>query len=311
MIAGEYTVLGGAPAICMAIDRRARATIRARAGERHSISAPGFHADPIAFDSIREIAASIPLLAAAWDALSVKADERLNITIDTGEFMVNGDKLGIGSSAAATVALVAALSAAFETDSDVLQDAHTVHRNLQGGAGSGADIACSFAGGVIEYRRSESQPRSLSWPADLHYALLWSGRPADTRTQLEKFDAVRKAESAAALQQVATQVAAAWHRNVTTDILAGMQDYVAALRSFDEDHDLGIYAAGHLEVARQATAADIIYKPCGAGGGDLGIALAGDTKSLAGFVSMARTTGFKPVQLAIDAAGVVVEEFER
>ena len=113
MIAGEYVVLDGAPAICMAIDRRARVTIKAGDGDRHRISAPGLHEHEIAVNSIREVAASIPLLAAAWDALAPPENARLSIRIDTREFRLDGIKLGIGSSAAATVALVAAMAAAF------------------------------------------------------------------------------------------------------------------------------------------------------------------------------------------------------
>jgi phosphomevalonate kinase len=308
MIAGEYVVLDGAPAICMAIDRRARVTIKAGDGDRHRISAPGLHEHEIAVNSIREVAASIPLLAAAWDALAPPENARLSIRIDTREFRLDGIKLGIGSSAAATVALVAAMAAAFESSSEVLQEALTVHRDLQAGAGSGADIACSFAGGLIEYHRDDPPSRDLEWPEDLHYALLWSGQSADTRSQIEKFAACGKGESATALHAAAERVAVAWQSQASTNILASMQDYARSLRSFDNEHGLGIFAAGHGEVARQAAAAGVIYKPCGAGAGDLGIAIAGDAEPLGRFVSGARETGFVPLELAIDPDGVLVEE---
>lgn len=308
MIAGEYVVLDGAPAICMAIDRRARVTIKAGDGDRHRISAPGLHEHEIAVNSIREVAASIPLLATAWNTLAPPEIERLSILIDTREFRLDGIKLGIGSSAAATVALVAAMAAAFESSGDVLRDAHTVHRDLQAGAGSGADVACSFAGGLIEYHRNDPLSRDLDWPEDLHYALLWSGRSADTRTQLEKFAACGKRESATALHTAAEGVAVAWQSKASANILASMQDYASSLRSFDDEHGLGIFAAGHGEVARQAAAAGVIYKPCGAGAGDLGIAMAGDADSLGRFVSGVRETGFAPLELAIDPDGVLVED---
>ena len=42
VLSGEYAVLGAAPALSMALNRRATATIRAIEGDCHRVSAPGF-----------------------------------------------------------------------------------------------------------------------------------------------------------------------------------------------------------------------------------------------------------------------------
>ena len=42
IVAGEYAVLDGAPAICMAVDRRAHVNISSGDTEFHSVLAPGF-----------------------------------------------------------------------------------------------------------------------------------------------------------------------------------------------------------------------------------------------------------------------------
>lgn len=76
------------------------------------------------------------------------------ITVDSsGLFTPEGRKLGFGSSAAATVATVAALLAAVDIDpvnerSLTAMLATVAHRDLQGGAGSGYDVATSCFGGV-------------------------------------------------------------------------------------------------------------------------------------------------------------------
>lgn len=307
MLFGEYAVLEGAPAICMAVNRRARVAVRSGAGDRHRVSAPGFLEHAIEFDSINEVKAALPLLAAVWQAFSTPQNGTLSIEIDTRGFAIDGRKLGIGSSAAATVALVAGLAAAFQTSHDVLHEAQVAHRDMQGGLGSGADIACSVTGGVIEYRQDDREVRNLEWPDDMHYALLWSGQPASTRLQLEKVADFRKTASALQLRQMAERVPGAWQNDSTGNILAVMQEYAAALRYFDDDHRLGIYAAGHAHMARQADSTDVLYKPCGAGGGDLGIAIARDAKALASFVASSRKLKFEQVDLEIEPLGIVVE----
>jgi len=310
MVVGEYAVLDGAPAICMAVNRRARVSIKTRAGDRHRVSAPGFRKEALEFDSINEIEHALPLLAAAWRILPTTRDGALSIEIDTSGFAIGSRKLGVGSSAAATVALVAGLAATFQTSNTVLQKAQLVHRDLQAGRGSGADIACSFTGGVIEYRRDDSEVRNLAWPAELHYALLWSGQPASTRRQLEKLAGIGQAVSALELRRVAEHVLDVWHNGTAGNILGAIQEYATALRRFDDDNRLGIYAAGHAEVARQAESTDVVYKPCGAGGGDLGIAIACDDESLAGFVASCRKLKFEPVELKIEPVGLAVERAE-
>ena len=45
VLAGEYAVLWGAPAVCMAVDRRAMATVDHRADGLCHVTTPGFDGD--------------------------------------------------------------------------------------------------------------------------------------------------------------------------------------------------------------------------------------------------------------------------
>jgi phosphomevalonate kinase len=87
----------------------------------------------------------------------------------------------------------------------------------------------------------------------------------------------------------------------------GLSEYIATLRRFDLDHKLGIFDAGHAALADIADSLGVVYKPCGAGGGDLGIAISRDESELAAFVDSARQQNFKLMDLTIDATGVVVD----
>jgi len=311
-IAGEYAVLDGAPAICMAVDRRACVSIAESDQGFHSVVSPGrsaiqgrFQAGPRGLEWLQG-KSDYPLLTAVWEELPARPRRPLSIVLDTREFVdtTSGIKLGVGSSAALTVALAAALALVLGGGQGIDRIARDAHRKLQGGAGSGADISCSLHGGVIAYRMQESMPKTLQWPADMHYALLWSGVSTSTTTKLARLAAVPPGTTRAELAAAAGKVATAWLGGRVSEIIAALHSYAAALRRFDTEHGLGIHDAGHAELAALADACGVLYKPCGAGGGDLGIVIASDEAAVDAFVSGVQDYGFRPVHMAIEANGL-------
>jgi phosphomevalonate kinase len=231
-----------------------------------------------------------------------------DIELDSRSFRAAaGTKLGVGSSAAIAVALAAALDRITNASSDVGDAAAEAHRDLQGGTGSGVDVACSVAGNVIQYRMQGRESQALTWPAGLHYALLWSGRSADTATQLEKLAGTDSKASRAGLAEAADAVAAAWQDSEVSNIVTALRNYTDSLRRFDIDHRLGIFDAGHAELVAAAATSDVIYKPCGAGAGDLGMAVSASKAALAEFVAVAEGRNFEPLDLVIDVNGVESE----
>jgi phosphomevalonate kinase len=312
IIAGEYAVLDGAAAICMAVDRRAHVAIASCDEEHHMVLAPG-HTETVGRFTVRdgriewlEGSKDFSLLAAVWREVAAVPAENLAIILDSNEFVdaATSSKTGIGSSAALTVALTAALDLTVGGKRSVRRLAANAHRNLQGGAGSGADIACSFAGGIIEYHMGDAPERALQWPAGLHYALLWSGVAARTRDKLATLAAAKVYATRAELATAANAVAKAWRGGNARKIVAGLRTYADVLRHFDVDHELGIFDAGHAELADKAESCDVVYKPCGAGGGDLGIVIASDAEAVESFTSTARDSNFKHLHMAIEPAGL-------
>jgi phosphomevalonate kinase len=312
IVAGEYAVLDGAPAICMAVDRRAHVAITSSEGDWHSVLAPGHVQTAGRFTAHdgrvhwQAGAADFDLLTAVWHELAARPVGKLAIVLDSNEFVdtATGIKLGIGSSAALTVALTAALDLAAGGGASVYRVAAGAHRQLQSGAGSGADIACSLSGGVIEFRMGEGPQRALHWPAGLHYALLWSGVSSNTVARLARLAAATAGATRTELATAAGAVATTWHGGQAADISAALRDYAATLRRFDAEHGLGIYAAGHAALADAGESCGVVYKPCGAGGGDLGIAIATDSAALAGFVALAQQQAFRHLPMAIEVRGL-------
>ena len=311
VLSGEYAVLDGAPAVCVAVDRRAEVTIEARDGPCHIVKAPGFSAANGRFAAdaggLRWIAdgKDFFLFETAWNASCPKlAETSLVISLDTRAFREagSGSKLGLGSSAAVTAAIATALQSLGGTGA--AEAAHAAHRLFQGGSGSGVDIACSLAGGIIEYRMENQQSTPLEWPRGLYYSLLWSGVAAATRSKLARFEDQPGSRSRDGLSAASGAIAALWAGGDAPAIVAGLGRYARALKRFDEAHGLGIFDAGHARLAVHAEDAGLVYKPCGAGGCDIGVALAASIADIETFTALAIESGFRYLELQRDDRGV-------
>ena len=312
VLCGEYAVLDGAPAICMAIERRAVARVSWSRGKTNRVTAPGYSETDGVFRASAEGLEwlqgrdKFKLVDAVWRAANVRRDEVCTIDLDTRGFIdeQTGTKFGVGSSAALTVALTLALT---EAD-DLSSVAGRAHAAMQGGVGSGVDIACSIRGGLIEYRMEGAQVKSLQWPETLAYRLLWTGIGASTAARLATLQTAVTEPSRARLVTAAETSAAAWRSGDADNIIGGYYDYIETLRAFSEDHDLGVFDAGHGQLADAAAKVELVYKPCGAGGGDVGILLGTDAAKLDAFVSGENAAAFSLLKCGIDHSGARNEE---
>lgn len=156
ILTGEYAVLDGGPALVVAVDRRVVA--RRQAGPRGSSEFLLAIVDEIT----RRLGEAHPSARAATE-----------IVVDSTAFFSGNQKLGLGSSAAVTVAATAlALAADHEAvpvidREEVLSIASAAHAAAQGPRGtrgSGADIASAVHGGVISFQRTDGMRAALALP---------------------------------------------------------------------------------------------------------------------------------------------------
>jgi len=293
LLSGEYAVLDGAAAICMAVNRRARATLVEIDGDMNRVTAAAYTDEVGQFQSIdgsvhwQSGRRQFEVVDAVWRAIEGRKDVAQVVDLDTSQFIdaETSRKTGIGSSAAITVALCAALKGSI----DIKSLAQRAHRALQGGVGSGVDVACSIHGGLIHYRMDDADSVGLDWPIGLHFRVIWTGVTSSTQEKLAKLEAGVSKSSRIRLARAAEKIALAWRVGQAARIVDEYHDYTEYLRAFNVDHKLGIFDAGHEELCRTASVAGLAYKPCGAGGGDVGILLGTDAAALDAFTGMLPT----------------------
>ena len=328
VLCGEYAVLEGTPAISAAVNRRARVTLRETSDAAQIVvTTAGFEAGTYRYRSTGSglepacDQAALPLFESAWAAATIDPGAGLSIELDTEAFFSGPKKLGLGSSAALTVALVHALLTwqGDATRADV--SSRLVHDVLQQGRGSGVDVATSISGGLIQFQRERSgnsggaasdriSVSDIGWPEGLEAAVLFSGVAASTPMKLKRLDAQARRPVSDRLAAAAVEAAAAWQGGAVAAVLAATDDFVSSLADFSATYDLDVFGGGHSALIELAAKQGLVYKPCGAGGGDVGVVLGDTADRVAHFTKCAEENGFKLLDLDLvgsDVEGLTVE----
>jgi phosphomevalonate kinase len=278
MLSGEYAVLRGGAAVVAPVPRTLTVSEVAEGDETTS--------SPV----IREaLAISIPPVAAH------EAEHGLpRIAVDRSQFVHEGQKLGLGSSSAEAVGVVAVryerAGLPWREQKKLRMYAYLAHRAAQGGLGSGADVACCALGEWVRYGKGERElpggKTATTWSTDpvadrpaFPLSLAWTGRSADTRTYVDAFEGWVEAgddEVREAVEELVGRshaLAAIW---MTAD-LEGMRTvldrYVVALRAIGEAAGFE-YDTPEIRKLRDWAVENGGYaKPVGAGGGDMALML--------------------------------------
>ena len=278
-VMGEYAVLAGAPAILMPTAQCARVEITEDDKETLTMIAASKDTLHLASGLKRN-----PLLAAVVNTLDCRAAfSGKSLLLNTADFFRGGVKLGLGSSAALTTALVKSI-APRATQEEIIRDASQCHRAFQDGRGSGADIALATVAQPIIFRAGRP-PVIITPPPGLYILAIWTGKAASTSNYINRLAAWRQNNSAlydAAIEQMQTCVED-FIRQIdkpASHLLALVTQYDRLLEQLSRDSRLDFYNQAHLSLRKRVESAGCAYKPSGAGGGDFGIACSADKEAL-------------------------------
>lgn len=334
ILLGEYAVLAGATALVAAVDRRARVSLTTNMSsemsgwtvDSASFGIAGAHASITAAGEVHwdsETAADqLGLVTTVLGALHRDGLARsARISLDTHELYTDGPlsdaptKLGLGSSAALTVALAGALAAAEGWRDLSTDELLSTHRRLQDGRGSGIDVAAAVHGGVIRFTPGTTGPQveTVTLPSALRWCCVWTGRPALTRDFLTLIAEWRRREPDRhdfLMYQLAQTSAAgvdAVQQLNAAGVLAAVDAYALLMEQLGEDSGADIVCVEHRRLAEIAGVNGVSYKSCGAGGGDIGMAFATEPDRLITFKEQAEQAGFHPLDLAVDPLGFSVK----
>ena len=297
---GEYAVLAGAPAVVVAVNRYAACKVEEAAAYRFAAS--GFRAPTVRFKRPpAHPPSNQPAALLAWHVLDLLGWKRVapaSFLLDSGAFYRQGGKLGLGSSAALSVA-VEGVCAHLAGEAPNFQRARQAHRRFQGGQGSGIDVAAAFFGGVLRCQDEGVAPLQPDLPP---WRILWTGEGASTRQRLGRFSAYVDRGDLSALKRLGV----CSERLCEAPAADVVQEYASALKHLDAAADLGIFTPAHRRAERLASRYNLAYKPCGAGGGDIGAVFAGTADQLDEFEDVAAAAGLTILNLEISRHGVEV-----
>ncbi len=309
VISGEYAVLDGAPAIISALSQKVNIKIQ-KSDKKHNIFLTSALESifPFIIDDDSNIIwlDTDPgvfgfLIQHAINIIKPKFKEKFCIDVDSSEFFQTTQdgkdyKLGIGSSAAVSVGITHALSRYHDISSSpekLLKQANSIHQALQGKQGSGIDVVCSFIDqGVIECTKDSIKNHTwsiLNWPNGLHLKILTTSKDAATKKLVTNYQRAKNLypkEFKVALDQfleITKNLSTAWKSEDADLIIDLLTNYDDHIKRLDKIGHIGIYTQVHNNIQNIALRHNVFYKPSGAGGGDIGLALSSSLDSLNDF----------------------------
>jgi mevalonate kinase len=308
---GEHFVVYGGPAILASINRRIDVSASTMDEDkiviRSDIGVSGEYG-PSAFTIIQggiEAKATLePLYSAIRQVLSTK-NKKTGIEVTISSTVPPG--IGLGSSAAACVATVAAVNSLFQKKPSrericemAIESERLIHKNS-----SGADCYISTFGGLIHYSKAKGFKKIKS-SGPLALVIASTGirhSTGDLVAGVKKFKE-RNESLFKSLSKQAADICAQAQRAMASDrrerLGALMNENQAILRQIGVSH----YKVDDLiDICSKAGATGA--KITGAGGGGAVIALAADRQDGAKIAARAKASGYESFEVEIDRKGLI------
>jgi phosphomevalonate kinase len=334
ILIGEYAVLEGAISLVAAVDRMATVSMHCGLKGKFSLSAPNLDIEKIEFSPGTEgqpqfsdpdsalIQGKMRFFEAVfsrmWNKFRKEVPNGIAISIDTSEFFLHGEiKLGLGSSAALTCALTAGLYAWFNKDISqrkLFKESLDLHYTAQGYLGSGIDIAAGVFGGILAYRRMKPSPEvtGLKRHDEIFIVPVWSGQSASTIEMVGRVsdfknqDPDRYNSVVSRMTDSSEKAVCSWSERRIDAFLSQIDHYNDLMAELGVLSRTPIVSTEHERIGRIIRKYRGVYKPSGAGGGDLGLAFWAARDAAPDLLTKLISEGIKPIELRFGAKGTSV-----
>jgi len=331
ILIGEYAVLEGSPALVCAVNRYANVTLSESKNNFYMISAESIGIENVPFlitnnnlilfdrsvdsDTCRRLTFFKNIFEYTWQYFKSTGIPHgpFHIRIDTTSFYSaeQQTKLGFGSSAAMTMALVRAISkfAGENIDDEgksnrMFRLALAAHRKAQGNVGSGIDIAASAFGGVLQYtvgineQCEQIMPQTMAVWDDLPFLIVFTGSSESTRRMVAGVGDLKKntpdiyTRLINRLAETSTEGCRCYTLQDKRSFLNTVKEYYDLMNELGTKSGMPIISEVHQKIASIVQQNNGVYKPSGAGSGDIGIAFTDTFEDLANIRREAEKNGF-------------------
>ena len=336
ILLGEYAVLEDAPALVCAVNKFAAVTMEPLRGQEFRFSAPSldltnlpFVITPkghVRFDpslppvKLKRLELFSKIFEYVYRKAGISARNGWFIEIDTDDFYSRElhSKFGFGSSAALCVALVTATVRAFDlrmSEQALFRLALEAHHYAQGKMGSGIDVAASFFGGYLIYRRVyeddpiDKIPQKISGCKGLYFKPVFTGRSASTRKLVKGVSRLKEdfpdvyREIMEKLKQISVEGSEHFKEQNPQAFLNDVLLFYRTLKELGDRSGMPIISETHQRIFNLAQKENVAYKPSGAGSGDIGILFSEDPDRLERAAQQILQAGFLPLNIETDHQG--------
>lgn len=325
-LVGEYAVLDGCPAFIIAIDRFVEATFETA----ETFSAPEGELIASAVDTTREYLKEKGITPRPG-----------KLSIKNGLVDENGNKLGLGSSGAICTAVCEVLLEAngIHPSVSLLFRLSAIAECQVQPNGSFGDVAAAVCGGFFEYtpvnaRWLGSQINSYSikgivenhdwhlatadrypWPDTLHILVGWTGESSSTPSAIKKYQAAKKKkekETESFVENIKESIILpfekALDRGDTARIKSLITESYSLVKTYGASLGLPLKNKKLTQLVKIAEKHGVAAKPTGSWGGDCGIALCEDEKTLEEIAEEWKQAGITPLHLGIAPGKIGIDE---
>lgn len=352
MLSGEWSVLElGNPAIVLAIDKKAIVKISENQSIVVSAEQAGVKNSKAVFDDEKIVflglnpnqEKGIMFVKAGLETVLRYLNEKkveikgFHLETDSTQLHRGGEKLGFGSSAAITSAVVLAVLAhhKLEIESEELFKLSTLaHFHAQGKIGSGFDVASTVHGGALVYTRFDADQiqrlalkpltealgekwpglsmKKINLPENFGFLAINSGKKADTRelvNHLKKFRTEKKHEYFRiinAIRETTITLAESLENSEGEKIISLIKKNRLLLKELGQKSGVKLETTELTKIIEEAELLGCAAKFSGAGGGDNAIVVYFDESKKQELLNAFKNKGFKVIETSISENGVQI-----